>query len=217
MKIRKKILILSIIFGLILIISVLFYYFYFLAQPKYLTDIAELYSFFTDYMKDEIGLRLQLLGCEPKKYYYDNSNFCFVCGSISPCFGYGWIDREEGMKMNPGGFPYIAGAEELEVQIADFCKDGLASEFNCKKINKDSLECEKLKFVATNKDGVFKCEEVKLILKEEIELKNFADDFCRLKEEELGETKESSVACGEYLIGLIENREIIIGIILEEG
>ncbi len=213
---QKKTLILSIIIGLTLTIFI-FFYFRFLVQPKYFTDITELYSSFTDPMKAEVGSYLQSLACEPKEYYYDNSNLCFVCGDIHTCFGYVWVDRrEEGMKRNSKYIPYIAGIEEFNVKVADFCKAGLASEFNCQKINENSLECEQIKFIATYEGGIFKCEEVRLMLKEEAELKNFANDFCRLREEEIREATESFASCGRYRIGIRENREIRIGIKLGE-
>lgn len=214
---QKKTLILSIFLSIIVVLALIISNFLDLRrlrsqikiEPIYFTNIAQLYSSFPDYMGKEMDSHLQLLGCEPKGYYDDNSNICFVCNGIQPCFGYAWTIMGQARARNLKG-TYMARAEKLELRTADFCHDGLASEFNCQKVSESSLECEKIKFVATSQDGIFKCEEVKLMLKEETELKDFVDDFCKFKNEELGETIEFSPSCGRYIIGVGENKEIMI-------
>lgn len=188
-----------------------FYYFHFLLKPKYFTDISKLYSFFTEYMKDEVDSHLQLLNCSPKEYYYDNSNLCFVCRKMHPCFGFGWVNRNGIEKMNPKGIPYLSRVKGFDVKIADFCEDGLASEFDCRKINENSLECENIRLISVNRDEIFKCDEIKVILREDGGFKNFAESFCKVKKEEIGKTTESLAFCGRYIIELEENKEIIIG------
>jgi len=216
---RKKILILSIVLSFIAVLAIIIsnslylrhLYSLIKTEPNYLTNIPQLYSSFTDYMRDKVDSHLQLLGCEPKEYYYDNHTFCFICYNIHPCFGYAWVRRETGVrKKNPSGVPYIVGAEEFDTKFADFCWDGLASEFNCQKINEDSLGCGKVEFVATSKGRTFKCDDIKLVLKEGVATKDFAEDFCKLKKEELERATEYPFFCGRYQIRFIESREIVI-------
>ncbi len=214
---QKKTLILSIVLSFIAVLVIIISNFLYLrhlyslikVEPTYLTNTDQIYSSFTNYLKDTVDSRLQLLNCEPKEYYYDDSYFCFVCDDIYPCFGYGWVNRELKRKRNPQTI-YITGTEEFEVRIADFCRDGLASKLNCQEINGDYLECEKIRFSGINRNGVFECDEVKLTLKEEIEFKDFAVEFCKVKNEELGEVSESSISCGKYTIMLGENKKILI-------
>ena len=132
---KKRILILSIIIVfliLIIISSLYFYYFHFLpSKTKYSTDITDLYSSFSPYMKSEVDSRLQLLDCIPKEYYYDNSNICFVCGKIHPCFGFGWVSREGTKKMNPKHPIFLKGKYSREEEL-NFYSENIAKLLNCK-------------------------------------------------------------------------------------
>ena len=127
----------------LLILGFLYYLFfiYSIEESKYLKNITELYSSFTEYMKEIIDYRLELLDCQPKKYYYDNSNVCFVCDKTHACFGFSWVDKEGGKKMNPQNLPYLK-IEEIDIKAADFYRHGLASGFNCNKKDENRLECD---------------------------------------------------------------------------
>lgn len=146
---KKKTLVLAIIVILILILLSCFYFYYFYFLPKS-ARLVELYSLFTDYMKDTVDYRLRLLDCRPKGYYYDDSHLCFICGKVHPCFGFSWVERPQGKLMNPTGLPYLK-FKKFDLKIADFYYDGLATKFNCKKVSSDSLECDYgLKFLLEN-------------------------------------------------------------------
>lgn len=168
---KKKILILSIIIVLILIISISFY-FYYLSKPKYLTNTAELYSSFTPYMQENMDSHLQLIDCEPEKYYYGDSSICFVCDEMDACFGYGLVNRFGEKKMNPKGLPYLKNIKEISVKAADFYNDGLASNFYCRKESRNSLRCEK--------SLIFRMDDsqVKMFLSDLSRLEEVSKDIC---------------------------------------
>jgi hypothetical protein len=212
---KKKNLILFIAFIFLTLLFSSFLYFYYFVhpfrKPKYLTSIEELHSLFTEYMKNEVNSHLKSINCQSKEYYYDDSALCFICGEIHPCFGYGWVERGKSKKMNPKGIPYLIRWKEFNVKVGDFCEDGLASEFNCRKINKNSLECENIKFISTNKDNIFKCDEVKIFIGEKDKFKNFVNDFCSRRNGKPNYKTGTLVFCGNYIIELEENGEIIIG------
>jgi hypothetical protein len=130
MKMKKRTLIISLIIFLVLIIAASFWYWYYFVKEKYLTNIEELYSLFTDYMKETVDSRLRVLDCTPKEYYYNNFSFCFVCKKIHPCFNFVWVDREGGKKMNPYGV-YLRGKYDTETDL-NFYTFGIAKVLNCK-------------------------------------------------------------------------------------
>lgn len=167
----KKILILFILAIFILIGSVLSY-FYFLSQPKYSTNITELYSSFTDYMKETVDYRLQLLDCTPEKYYYDNSNLCFICGNIHPCFGFGWVERSGGRKMNPKSLFFLKGKYSKEDTL-NFYSYGIAKLLNC-RCNEECICDDEIKTEMTENEIRFTFptdtnikEKIEKIIKEE--------------------------------------------------
>lgn len=77
--------------------------------PKTLSNITELYSSFTQYMKMNVNYRLLAIDCKPEEYYY-NESICFICDEFDACFGYGWVNRgAEGYLMNPKDNGYLIG------------------------------------------------------------------------------------------------------------
>ena len=206
----RKYLLLVLVF-IVLFFSTIHLYLTIPKETKYLTNISELYSSFTPYMEDYVNYRLQAIDCQPNEYYYDDSSVCFVCKDMDACFGYGGVMRAGGGKIHPKGIRYLTRVKEFDIKVVDFCEDGMASEFNCRGVNENVLECENIRFVGINKDGIFKCNEIKILLKEIDQFKNFVDSFCRFKKEELGEVTESLAFCGRYIIELKENKEITIG------
>lgn len=131
---KKKNLVLSLIFVLLIffISSFLyFYYFHFLpSKPKYLTNITELYSLFTPYMERHVNYRLKAVECQPNKYYYDDSAVCFVCGGIDACFGYAWVNINGEERTNPKGLPKLFGKYNADTEIS-FYSYGVSKVLNC--------------------------------------------------------------------------------------
>ncbi len=190
----------------LLILSFLYYFFfiYSVEESKYLKNITKLYSSFTEYMKETIDYRLELLGCQPKKYYYDNSDLCFVCDKTHACFGFGWVDREGGKKMNPKGISYLK-VEEIDIKAADFYRYGLASEFQCNKKDENRLECDKgLIFV---KDDL----NIKMFITNLDNFEEVSKKICIHFNYELEECENLSCRCEKILIlAKQENGEIIL-------
>jgi hypothetical protein len=185
MRGKRIILISAVILFLVLFsLSLYFYYFHFLPQKaKYLKNLSELYSSFTDYMKEEVDYHLKLLGCQPKEYYYEGSNVCFNCKEFQPCFGFALVDMGKGKKfMNIVGSP-ILKFKKFTVKVADFYYDRLATKFNCKEVKKE-LKCDfNLRFSLENN-------EVKAFAEPE-NLKDIAKTICK----ELQGLEEESINC----------------------
>jgi len=204
---KKKNLILSIIlFTLFLFVSSFLYSFFFIRpreETKYLKNITELYSSFTDYMKETVDYRLKLLACEPKEYYYDNSNLCFVCGKIHACFGFGWVNRTGGERMNPKGRPYLTNYEKFGVEIADFYEDGLASLFECVKKDDETLSCvDDIVFVKDDDD-------VKMMLTDEHKLEDASNRICAHFGNPSPDCRESVCSCGNKQI-IFTNEQLFV-------
>jgi len=98
---------------------------------EFYSDLDQLYSNFTLYMRDTVDYRLQTVNCDPDKYYYDESdNLCFYCGEFDTCFGYGLVNRDGIKKMNPGGDITLVGDYSDEVSLS-FSSFGVSRMFNC--------------------------------------------------------------------------------------
>lgn len=139
MKIQRKILILSILDVLVLI-GLVFSFSHFLKkpapyiplEPKYLTDIEELYSQFAPYMKSTVDSYLATIECQPTKYDKSDSEICFHCNMLDACFNYVWVKREKGEdKMNPKGIPSLKGDYSKETEL-NFHSLGVFKSLNCK-------------------------------------------------------------------------------------
>lgn len=172
-----------------------------ISAPKYLTNTSELYSLFTPYMKDTVDYRLRLIDCEPKKYYYNDSVVCFICDVGDACFGYGWTHRNGGEKMNLVETPYLKNVNEISVKVADFYKDGLASEFNCKKKNQTTLECNGIAFLL---NGL----KVNMILSDLSDFENVSKKICMFFGETITKCENLICECGKWTVGSSEEKEI---------
>jgi hypothetical protein len=125
---------------ILLIIAFLFFFIYPLIHPKvnYLTNTTELYSSFTPYMQDWVNFYLQAINCEQKKYYYLNESVCFACQNFDACFGYAYVNRSEGVRMNPMGKPLLS--TEMPSIIFPFYSFGVTNIINC-SYNQKEMEC----------------------------------------------------------------------------
>jgi len=99
-------------------------------KVKTLSNVTELYSLFTPYMKTQINSRLQSIECQPTKYYYNDSSVCFVCNEIDACFGYSWVNRTGDKKMNPKCTSFLSGKYSKEDKL-NFCSCGIARLLDC--------------------------------------------------------------------------------------
>ncbi len=118
-----------------------------------LTNISELYSHFTYYMKDNVDYRLSTVDCYPSKYYYDQDNFCFICDGFDTCFGYSWINRPGGKEMNPAGYIYLDGVYSKETSL-NFNSYGLFEIFGC-ECNGDCTCDDNITVESTDNNIVF--------------------------------------------------------------
>lgn len=208
---KKNFVLFTRFFLLFLLILGFLYYFFFIysvEESKYLKNITELYSSFTEYMKEIIDYRLELLDCQPKKYYYDNSNLCFVCGKTHACFGFSWVDRAGGQRMNPKGKPYLINYDKLGVEIADFYKDGLASLFECVEKDDETLLCvDDVVFVKDYDD-------VKMILSDEHKLEHVSNRICTHYGNPSPDCRGSVCFCGNKQIIFTSEQLFVYDIVL---
>lgn len=109
-------------------------------EKKTFKNVTELYSEFSDYTKDFVDYRLQNIKCSPSGYYYENSSFCFICESGDACFEY-WVNDTKEKKMNLINPPKLK-TDKFDVNFVNFYKNGLASYFNCKEKNENTLSCD---------------------------------------------------------------------------
>jgi hypothetical protein len=140
MEMKKKNLIISIsviIFLVLITIAASFWYWYYFVKEKYLTNINELYSFFTPTMEKFVNLHLESIECPKSKYYYNNSYVCFVCGKFDACFSFSSVKRGPDIKMNPAGNFYLTGKYD-NLTALHFYSSGIDKFLNCN----DKLECE---------------------------------------------------------------------------
>ena len=210
MKNKNLIVYIIAIFLVLLILSFLYldYSFRFSKEPEYLTTIAELYSYFTDPMKEIVDSRLQVINCKPEKYYYSEPAFCFICDEIHPCFDFGWVHRTGGQRINPKGKPYLINYDKLGVEIADFYKDGLASLFECVEKDNETLLCvDDVVFVKDYDD-------VKMILNDEHKLEHVSNRICTHYGNPSPDCRESVCSCGNKQIIFTSEQLFIYDIVL---
>jgi len=225
---KKKNLISFIIFIILISLFSSFLYFYYFVRPsekpKYSTNIEELYFSFTDYMKDEVNSHLQLLSCEPKEYYYDNSNLCFVCGKIHACFGFGWVYRSGKQKMNPKS-PFFLSGEYSQEEELNFYSENIAKLLNCKCseecICEDGIKAsvENFKVVFTFPENINIKEKITEIAKRDNVLKcEFTDVNKETEEKEIKEVGMTGMNLVDIIFscnnikGIIKSNEVIFGI-----
>jgi len=120
---------------LIILISVViaFFFIFLIQKPRqgYLTDIEKFYSLFTPDMQSWVDLHLDSIACKPKGYYFNDHQICFICKEEEACFGYVYVKREGGTKMNPSGSPFLSGKYDENTAI-NFYSLGIANSLNCK-------------------------------------------------------------------------------------
>lgn len=197
----KKILV-FIIFLFIVGIGIYWQQFY-KPRIKTFSNITFLYSLFTEYMKHNVEYRLSLIDCEPKEYYYEDSSVCFVCDKMDACFGYTWVNRSSGNRMNLKDLPYLKNYKKIDVKVADFYNDRLASFFNCKEKDEKTLECDyTVTFVLGEKSVI-------MTLKNPEELENIARKICESLKKPSLQCSESGCRCDNTVVGLFD-RELII-------
>jgi len=200
---KTKIFIFILLIGVGVAIAVFFGLQLYKPKIKTYSNVTELYSLFTPYMKSTVNYRLQAINCQPNEYYYENSSVCFVCNDMHACFGYGWVIRAGGEKMNPKGVPYLSGKYNRDALI-NFYSWGLAKELGC--------SCEM---------GCECSEGIKVRLEDNIVIFSFPENYNITKRiEEVARdigfgncefiiSNISSFNCGVFGGGIISNKVII--------
>lgn len=164
--------------------------------------LEELYSRFSNYMKETVDYHLSLIDCKPKKFYFEDSAVCFVCDIGNACFGYAWTTTMDGDRMNPAGKPSLV-YDQFDVKVADFYTHGLASKFNCTKEGAD-LRCSN--GIVMRADGG-----VKMLLWDSKEFEDVASIVCEhFSEGTPMICDELNCRCGVTEIALdVETNELI--------
>ena len=171
-----------------------------LPKQTYLTNISELYSLFTPYMKNTVNYRLQAINCQPNKYYYEDSSICFVCDDMHACFGYTYTLISGKKLMNPKRESYLKNVKRISIKVIDFYQKGLASDLHCNIENDKTLKCEKgIKFILEDGD-------VKLSIDNTSQFSAVADKLCNYLGEENLVCENFNCSCGVYHIFLKENK-----------
>jgi len=202
---------------IVLILAVAYFgLYYHPSRPKIrketLSNITELYSLFAPYMKSYVTSHLQGIECQPNEYYYNDSCVCFLCKKFDVCFSYTWVNLTGGEKMNPREAPYLTNYETFDSKVADFYKDRLATNLNCKPRNKSALSCDmSVSFILLEKD-------VKMFLLDQTNFESVSEFICNnfnkvsleCEENVLGIHPELkySCRCENIVIWLKENGEI---------
>jgi len=94
------------------------------------SNVTELYSLFTVYMEESVNSYLKYIECQPNKYCYDDSSICFTCNEMEACFGYGWVNRSGGEKMNPVS-PFFLKGKYSKEELISFHSYGMSWLLNC--------------------------------------------------------------------------------------
>lgn len=215
---RKKNLILSVVviflslFFLRFLYFLYFNYFHYptrsLEEPEYLMNITELYSYFTDNTKEIVDSHLRVINCNPEKYYYDESAFCFFCEEAHACFDFVWVQRTGGEKMNPMGKPYLKNYEKFSIKAADFYKQGLASLFECVEKTNETLSCvDDVEFIKEYDDA-------KMILNDESKLEDVSNKICTYYGHPSPDCRESVCSCGDKQIIFMNGQLFVYDIVL---
>jgi hypothetical protein len=203
---RKEILI--VIAFVFLILSVSYWQIFLPARHiKTLSNITEPYSLFTPSLKNQIDAHLSAIDCIPMQYYFDDSYVCFVCDDFDACFGYGWVLREGGKKINPTGITKLENVKKFSVKNARFFLDDLTDKLNCNVKNTSTLQCDFSVFIVFQK-----WETTPIILL--LNRSNFSkasEVICTTFNKTLAECSNNVCACGNTVVYLKENGEIFYG------
>jgi len=177
---KKAALILLLIAAVIIVILAVVTYIALRGRPRPRTDVDELFSTMSGTMNDFISARLSWLKCEPKQYYDDGSEICFVCGKELSCFGYEWSDEEtkSGSRDIVSPAPHLTKVAKLTVEMGDFCYQGMVSALGCQPADNNSLDCGEVNIIADFHEDALECQNVKMILKEGADFNGFGRRFC---------------------------------------
>ncbi|UCG95047.1 MAG: hypothetical protein JSV92_03310 [archaeon] len=182
-------------------------------KSEIFSDLETVYSQFTPFMEDHVDSKLEEINCEPSGYYYLDSEVCFVCEEVEACFGYGWVNRTGGKKMNPSG-PSTIKTDEFDRKFVDFHMKGLATLFNCINVNETLLSCDHGILMEKNEPG--SCiSEVNITYSGEIDKDKIAGEICEhLGGEEISYVEEDSTYSCNFASGLPEKMYIGQGLIV---
>ncbi len=180
---KATLILLLLIVAVIIIILAVVYYAVLQKKPQPRTDVNELFSTMSVEMNDFISARLSWLKCEPKQYYDNGSEICFICGKGFSCFGYEWSDEEAKSGSREIGMPapHLTEVDGLTVEAGDFCYQGLASLLGCQPVNNNSLDCGEINLIGDFQGEKLECQRVKIVLKQGASFNDFASHFCSTK------------------------------------
>jgi len=214
---RKKNLILLIVVVFLSLFFLRFLYFNYFnhpasspEEPECLTNITELYSYFTDYMKETVDSYLQTINCNPEKYYYyyDKPAFCFICKEMHACFGFAWVQGDGGERMNPMGKTYLKNYDKFSIKVVDFYKQGLASLFECVEKTDETLSCaDDVGFIKEYNDA-------KMILNDESKLEDVSNKICAYYGKPLPDCRESTCSCDDRRITFMNGQLFVYDVAL---
>jgi len=125
----KRLIVIILIFVVLILV-------YITIIPK--TTITDFYSSFTPHMEKYVTYLTRAIDCEPKQYYYIDSQLCFLCTKGKPCFEYFWVEREEGPRMSLKNIS-LTGYYDKQTEYA-FYTFGISNLLNCKCI--EDCVCE---------------------------------------------------------------------------
>jgi len=216
MEKKIKILILTplVIFIISFSIFLISQYYPILSKYKFLTDIKKLYSRFTPTTERYINYYLKGIHCKPKKYFYDDSKkICFPCAKLNACFGYAWVRREDGLRMNINDI-FLTGKYDSRAKY-NFFTLGIANLLNCKCNEKCACEDGiELGFIE-HRGPVFvfplnieKEPKIESIAKE----LGFSETCKTIKTANVSEDVLRRIECGDLIAVISNNKEVLFGI-----
>lgn len=185
------------VFSLFIIALIIFGFYY--SGSNYSSDITELYSSFTPYMEDFVNSHLQAIDCEPRNYYYADSDICFVCNGIHACFDYVLVNWEHGEELSPIGTVRLNGDYDKRTEL-DFHSLGFTNGLDC---DMDNYVCE------SDIGVVIQNSRVIMTLPEETDMRQKVGELA--EKSGIGECEfgEMDFSCG-YVDGTIYNNEVYI-------
>ncbi|GEM_PF-4494626 len=93
--------------------------------------LEELYSRFTNYMKETVEQRLSLIDCKPKKFYFEDSVVCFVCNVGDACFNYKLLPEGRRIAMTYNNSVYMRNVKRIDLKVGSSYTNGLIDLFDC--------------------------------------------------------------------------------------
>lgn len=118
-----------IVFIILIIVFLAFFYNPMGLKTEILTNVTDLYSLFTPGTEKYVTYYTKGIKCEPKEYYYVDSQICFLCDKAKPCFEYVWVERTGVLKMNIKNISLIEFVDkQTEYSFYSF---GISDLLNC--------------------------------------------------------------------------------------